>query len=53
MASDNRRAIFRAYLAALELSYIANKENKIMPRMLDIGGAYGIHARFFRKISRN
>lgn len=49
MEKDSRRAAFRAYMAALELSHIALEEKRISPRMLDIGGAYGIHARFFRR----
>jgi len=44
-----RQRSFRAALAALELVEIAKAENRPAPRLLDIGGAHGIHARFFRK----
>lgn len=47
--TDPRRAVFRAYLAAEELVKIAASEKREAPRLLDVGGAYGIHARFFRK----
>ncbi len=38
---------FRAYLAAEELSAILSKSPTAGKRMLDIGGAYGIHAGYF------
>jgi len=44
-----RQRSFRAALAALELVEIAKTENRTAPRLLEIGGAHGIHARFFRK----
>ena len=40
---------FRAYLAAQELSAILEQSGTKGKRMLDIGGAYGIHASFFRE----
>lgn len=48
-SAHGRQQAFRAALAAVELATIARAEPHTAPRMLDIGGAHGIHARFFRK----
>ncbi|MDQ0505926.1 class I SAM-dependent methyltransferase [Xanthobacter agilis] len=47
--NHGRKRAFRAALASLELVEIARREAHAAPRLLDIGGAHGIHARFFRK----
>lgn len=44
-AADSRRAVFRAYLGAEEMAKVMQSS---AGRLLDIGGAYGIHARYFR-----
>lgn len=48
-ATYGRQRMFRAALASLELVEIAREEGRAAPRLLDIGGAHGIHARFFRR----
>lgn len=47
--NHGRKRAFRAALASLELAEIARAEQRSAPRMLDIGGAHGIHARFFAR----
>jgi len=46
---DERRAVFRAYLAANELVEVIKANKREGLKLLDIGGAFGIHARYFRR----
>ena len=51
---DERRKIFRAYLAAFQLLECLEQTHKgCEVTMLDVGGGHGIHARFFRKKGLN
>src|SRR4051812_19915285 len=44
-----RLKLFRAYLAAEELSGILERSGCAGKRMLDIGGAFGVHSGFFKE----
>lgn len=47
---DKRARVFRAFLGAHEMSNLIGNNKS---RMLDIGGAFGVHARYFRENCSN
>lgn len=49
LPKSGRSKVFRAYLAAEELSGILALSGSAGKRMLDIGGAYGVHRGFFEE----
>lgn len=46
---EKRKATFRGYRGAIELAAIVKAEGLSGGKLLDIGGAFGVQARFFRK----